>query len=148
MFHNISACSATIGLTVKNNDYVCHGLTEFSMNKPLLLDIVCAITLFAMSGSIKAASIVSDNVAIAGFDQPGAQTIAVSPASLSDAVVTLDNPLGAGTTLSAGKFNYPADGDSTDGAHRYSSISLWLLLVVAAVFAVLSEILERRSSNR
>ena len=77
------ACSATIGFSAKNNDYVGPELTKFSMNKPLLLDIVCAITLFAMSGSIKAASIVSDDALIAGVDQPGTQTIAVFPALLS-----------------------------------------------------------------
>lgn len=118
------------------------------MKISLLLDIVCALTLFAMSGSAKAAIIVSDDTSITGTDQSNAQLFATPPTSFSGVVPTLDELVDAGQAQSAGNFTSFVDSTSSESPHRDSRISLWLLLIVASIFGVLSEILHRRSSNR
>ena len=118
------------------------------MKKSQLLDFVCALTLFAMGSSANAAIIAGDDTSITGIDQSNAQTFAVSPASFSGAVLTLDVLGDAGQTQSAENFNFFVDGASSESPHTDSHLSLWLLLIVASVFGVLSEIFHRRCSNR
>ena len=143
-----SVRSVTISFTVKNNNYVCLELTKITMKKSQLLYIVCALTLFAMSSSADAVIIASDDTSIRGIDQSNAQTFAVSPASFSDVVLTLDVPGDTGQTQSAKNFNFFVDGTSSESSHTDFHISLWLLLIVASVFGVVSEIFNRRSSSR
>ena len=118
------------------------------MKKSLLLDIVCALTLFAISSSATAAIIVSDDTSITGTDQSNTRSFAVSPTSFSGVVPTLDELGDAGQAQSAENFNSFMDRTSPESPHRGSRISLWLILIVASVFGVLSEIFHRRSSNR
>ena len=118
------------------------------MKKPLLLGIVCALTLFAISSSVKAAIIVSDDTSIIGTDQSNTRSFAVSPTLFSGVVPTLDVLGDAGQAQSAENFNSFVDSTSPESPHRDARISLWLILIVASVFGVLSEIFHRRSSNR
>ena len=118
------------------------------MKKSLLLDIVRAFTLFAMSSSANAAMIVSDDTSITGSDQSNVQSFAVSPTSFFGDVLTLDELVDTSQAQSAENFNSFLDSTSSESPDRDSRISLWLLLIVAAVFSVLSEIFHRRSSKR
>ena len=119
------------------------------MKKSRLLSLVYALTQFTMSSSANAAIIGSDDTPLTGTDQSNAQTFAVSPASSSSgAVLTLDVLGDAGQTQSAENVNFFMDSTSSESPHTDFHINLWLLLIVASVFGVLSEILHRRCSSR
>jgi hypothetical protein len=118
------------------------------MKKSQLLDIVCALSLFAMSSSANAAIIASDDTAITSTDRSYAQTFAASPSSLPGAALSLNVPGEPGRPQSAENFNSFVDSTSSESPHRDYHISLWLLLIVASAFGVLSEIIHRRCFNQ
>jgi hypothetical protein len=134
--------------TAKNNNYIWLEFTTITIKKSQLLNIVCTLILFTMINSANAAIIASDDTSITGIDQSSAQTVAVSPASFSDVVLTLDELGDAGQAQSAENYISFVDSTSSKSPHRDSHVNLWLLLIVASVIGVLSEILHRRSSNR
>jgi hypothetical protein len=121
------------------------------MKKSQLLDIVCALTLFAMFSSANAAIITGDDTTITSTstEQVYAQTLAVSPLALSDGALTLDVFGDSGQTKPDGNFGYFIEGTlPVASPHADSHISLWVLLIAAVVAGTLSEIFHRRSSNR
>ena len=118
------------------------------MKKSQLLDTVCALTLLAMSSSANAAIIASDDTSITGTDQSYAQTLVVSPSSFSGVVLTLDVLGDSGQKQPDENSNFFIDCASSESPHTDSHISLWLLLMVAAVFGILSETFHRRSFNQ
>lgn len=118
------------------------------MKKSQLLDVACALTLFAMISSANAAIIASDDTTITIADQSHAQTFAVSPSSFPGVALT-SNLLGdSDQTQPDEDFNYLVDGTSTESPLTDSHINLWLLLIVVSVFGILSEILHRRFSSQ
>ena len=117
------------------------------MKKLHLLGTVCALTIFAMNSSALAAIVVSDDTSIASTGQSYAQTLASS--SLSASAPTLDVLGDSGQTEPYKIFGYSMDSTlPVARPHADSHLSLWLLLIVAAVFGVLSEAFHRRSVNR
>ena len=116
------------------------------MKKLQLLVIVCALTLFALIGSADAAIITGDDTSITGTDQSYAQTRALSSSSFSGVALTLDVLGDSGQIRSDENFKF-ADTSSVS-PRPDSHISLWLLLLVASVFGVLSEAFHRGSFNR
>jgi hypothetical protein len=94
------------------------------MNKSQLLNPVCALTLFTMISSANAAIISSDDTAITSTDRSSGQTLHVEKSG-----------------------NYK-NRIASESSHADSHINLWLLLITAAVFGVLSEIFHRRSFNQ
>jgi hypothetical protein len=118
------------------------------MKKSQLLNIVCALTLFAIISSANAAIIASDDTTITNTDQSYAQTFTASPSSFPGVALTL-NVLGeSGQTQPDENFNYYIDSTSSKSPHTDSHKSLWLLLIVVSVFGVLSEIIHRRYFNQ
>ena len=121
------------------------------MKKSQLLDIVCALILFAMNSSAFAAIIASDDTAIASTGQAYAQTlVASSSSSFSDGALILDVLGDSGQTEVDENFGYFIDGTLPVARplRADSHASLWLLLIAAAVAGTLSEIFHRRSVNR
>jgi hypothetical protein len=118
------------------------------MKKSQVLDVVCALILFAVISSANAAIIASDDTTIANTDQSYVKTFAVSPSSYSGVALTLNVPGESGQTHPDKNFNYYLGGTSSESPHRDYRISLWLLLIVASVFGVLSEIIHRRCFNQ
>ena len=119
------------------------------MKKSQLLDIVCALILFAMNSSAFAAIIASDDTAIASTGQAYAQTLASSSSSFPDGALILDVLGDSGQTEVDENFGYFIDG-TLPVAHTPradSHASLWLLLIAAVVAGILSEMFHRRSVN-
>ena len=116
---------------------------EITMKKSQRLDIVCALTLFAMSSSAHAATIASDDTSITGADQSYAHTPAVPPSSLTRDALTFDVMGNAGHLQPDEKINRAVT--SSESPRADSHLGLWLLLIVAAVFGLLSEVFHRRS---
>jgi len=99
------------------------------MKKSQLLNIVCALTLFASISSTNAAIVAGNDTTITNTDKSYAQTFEASPLLFTDAAPVL---------------NLPGESGHTQPDFH---ISLWLLLIVAFVFGTLSEIYHRRSGN-
>ena len=118
------------------------------MNKSQLLNPVCALTLFTMISSADAAIISSDDTAITSTDRSFVQTSATYPASLPDVALALNVPGESGQTLHVEKSGNYKNRIASESSHADSHINLWLLLIAAAVFGVLSEIFHRRSFNQ
>ena len=118
------------------------------MKKSQLLDTVCALTLFTMTGSTNAAGISSDDTAVTSMDRSSAQTIATYPASFPDVALALNVPGESGQTLHVEKSGNYINRIASESSHADSHINLWLLLIAAAVFGILSEIFHRRSFNQ
>ena len=118
------------------------------MKKSRLLDIVCALTLFAMTSSANAAIVASDDTAITSTDQSYAQTFAASPSSFPDVAQTLNVFGESGQMQPDENFNYYIDSTSSKSPHTDSHKIFWLLLIVVSVFGVLSEFLHRRYFNQ
>lgn len=114
-----------------------------TVKKLQLLDIGCALILFAMSGSANAAIIASDDISIRGTEQ----SVAVSPSPFPDVALTFDELADSGQIQTDENFNYFIDGASSESPHTDSHISLLLLLIVAFSFGVLLEIFHRRSNR-
>jgi len=133
-------------VTVKNNHDVWLEWIEITLKKSQRLDIACALTLFALSGSAHAATVASDNTAITGADPPSAHTLVVSPSSFTSEALTFDVMGNAGQRQPDEPSNF-AD-TSSDSPRTDSHLSLWLLLIVAAVFGLISERFHRRSFNQ
>jgi hypothetical protein len=136
-----------IRFTLKSVNYE---LSEITMKKSQLLDIVCALTLFAISNSANAAIVAGEDTSITGMDQSHTQAIKTSPSSLHGVVLTLDVPGDSGETQANENVNLFMHGVSSESPQTYSHshINLWQLLIVASVFGILSEIYHRRSLNR
>lgn len=137
-----------ISFPVKNINHVWLELTESTMKKSQLFVIVCALTLLAMISAADAAIIASDATSIARMDQSYPQPIGVSPPSLSGVDLTLGAPGDSGQAQHDKYFNYYINDTSSESPRTDSHISLWLLLLVASVFGILSEIFHRISYNR
>jgi len=118
------------------------------MKKPQLLDIVCTLIMLAMISGANAAIIASDDTAITGVDHSYTQTLAVSPSLFSGVAPTLDVPGDSGQTQADENFHFFIDGTSSESPHTDAPINFWLLLIVASVFGILSEIFHRRSFSR
>jgi len=118
------------------------------MKKSQLLDIVRVLTLFAVSCSANSAIIAGDDTSFTDRDQSYVPTLTVSPSSFTGAALTLDVLGDTGKTQPAVNFNFFVDSTSPKSLHTDSQINLWLILIVSAVFGVLSEISNRRSSSR
>ena len=116
------------------------------MKKSHLLGTVCALALFAMNSSAFASIIANDDNSVASTGQSYAQTQA---SSFSASAPTLDVHGDSGQTEPYKIFGYSMDSTlPVARPHADSHLSLWLLLIVAAVFGVLSEAFHRRSVNR
>lgn len=119
------------------------------MKKSHLLGTVCALTLFVMNSGAFAAIIASDDTSIASTGQSYAQALASSSSAFSDGAQTLDVLGNSGKTELDENFDYFMDGTlPVARPHADSHVSLWLLLIAAAVAGTLMEIFHRRSSNR
>jgi len=120
------------------------------MKKSQLVNIVCVLALFAMTGGANAAIVAGDDPAITGMDLSYAQAVAVPSSSLSlPGVAPALNVSGeSGQTQPDENFNYHVNDTSAESLHADSHISLWLLLISASVLGILSEIFHRRSSSR
>jgi hypothetical protein len=118
------------------------------MKKPQLLDIACTLILLVMSSSANAAILASDDTSITGMDHSYTQTLAVSPSLFSGVAQTLDVLGDSDQTRADENFNFFIDGTSSESPHTDAPINFWLLLVVASVFGILSEIFHRKSFIR
>jgi hypothetical protein len=119
------------------------------MKKSYLLGAACALTLFAMISSASAAMVASDDTSLTSTGQSYAQTFALSPSSLTDGALTFNVPGDFGQIESDENFDYSIDGTlPVAGPHADSHASFWLLLIVAGIAGILSEIIHRRSFNR
>jgi hypothetical protein len=101
-----------------------------------------------MISSANAAIISSDDTAITSTDRSFVQTSATYPASLPDVALALNVPGESGQTLHVEKSGNYKNRIASESSHADSHINLWLLLITAAVFGVLSEIFHRRSFNQ
>ena len=99
------------------------------MKKSQLLNIVCALTLFVVISSADAAIVAGNDTTGANTDQLYAQTPEAFPSLFTGVAQALNMPGESGQTQ--------------PDAH----ISLWLLLIVAFVFGIFSEISHRRSGD-
>jgi len=115
------------------------------MNKSWLLSIACTLTLSAVISSAKAAIVASTDAAITGADQSCAQMFTGYPSLFADGARTLNVPGEPGQTQAAGNFNCVIDGTPAASPQTNSHMDLLLLLIVAAVAGILSEIYDRRS---
>ena len=118
------------------------------MKRLQLLDTVCALTLFTMIGSANAAIITSDDTAITRTYRSPTQTTGISPSSFAGVAPTLNVPGESGQTLHDEKSSYYINGTSPESSHVDSNINLWLLLIAASVFGVLSEIFHGKPFNQ
>jgi hypothetical protein len=134
-----------IRFTLKSINYE---LSEITMKKSQLLDIVCALTLFAISSSANAAIVAGDDTSITGMDQWHTQALEMFPSLLPYVLLTLDVPGDSGETQANENVNLFMQGASSESPQTDSHINLWLLLIVASVFGISSEIYHRRSLNR
>ena len=139
-----------LALLPRIRNYISLELTGITMKKPQLLDIVCALILFAMNSSAFAAIIASDDTSIASTGQSYAQTLASSSSAFSDGALTLDVLGNSGQTELDENFGYFIDGTLpvARSPHADSHMNLWVLLIAAAVAGTLSELFHRRSVNR
>jgi hypothetical protein len=101
-----------------------------------------------MSSSANAAIIASDDTSITSTGQSYVQALAVSPTSFSGVALPLDELGEAGQTKTDGNFNFFIEDTSSESSQTDSHISLWLFLMVAAVFGALSEVFHRRIFNQ
>lgn len=101
-----------------------------------------------MSSSANAAIVASDDTSITGTGQSYVQALAVSPSSFSGVAPSSDGLGGSVQTQTDGNFNFFIDSTSSESPHTDSHISLWLFLMVAAVFGALSEIFHRGFFNQ
>ena len=115
------------------------------MKKSWLLGIACTLTLSAMISSAKAAIVAGDDAAVTPADLSCAQTSAVSPALFPDGARLLNVPGESGQTQAAENFHCVTDDAAAESPHTNSHMDLLLLLVVAAIAGILSEIYDRRS---
>ena len=119
------------------------------MKKSRLLGTVCALILFAVISGANAAIIASDGTSVTGTDQSYAQTLAVSPSLFPGVELTVDVPGDSGQTELDENFDYFINGTLPVAKPRADShASLWLLLMVAVIAGILSEIIHKRSFNR
>lgn len=118
------------------------------MKKSQLLDTVCALTLFTMIGSANAAIIASENSAITSTYRSSTQTIGISPSSFPGVALALNVPGESGQTPHDEKSSYHINSTTSESSHADSNVNLWLLLIAASVFGVLSEIFHGRSLNQ
>jgi len=123
-------------------------LRKITMKRSRLLNIVCALALFAMSSSAGAAIVASDDAAITSMDRTYAQTFAVPPSSLPAVALTLNVPGESGQTQNDVDFTNYINGTSAESSQPDSHAGLWLLLMSASVLGILSEIFHRRSSRQ
>ena len=122
------------------------------MKKSHQLGAVCAATMLAVISTANAELIAADDTYITSTDQPHDLTPAVSPSLASDVVLTTDI-FGAidKTQTDRGFNNTMGDISPTSpqtNAHTNSHMDLWLLLIVAAVVSILSEIFHKRNFHR
>ena len=101
-----------------------------------------------MIGGANAAIITGDDTSIAGASQLYVQPFAVSPSSSSGVALTLDVHRDSGQTQPDVNFHYFIDGTSSETLHTDAHLSFWLLLIVASIFGVVSEVSHRRLINR
>ena len=101
-----------------------------------------------MSGSANAAIVASGDTSILGTGQSYVQAQTVSPSSFSGVALPLDGLEVSGQTKTDGNFNFIIEDTLSESSHTDSHISLWLFLMVAAVFGALSEIFHRRIFNQ
>jgi hypothetical protein len=118
------------------------------MKKSLLLDTVCALTLFTMIGSANAAIISSDDTVITSMNQSSAQTVATTTTSFPDVALVSNVPGESGQTPHDEKSSNHINRISSENWHADSRINFWMLLIAAAVFGVFSEIFHRNSFNQ
>jgi len=97
-----------------------------------------------MSSSAYTAIIAGDDTSIKGADQSYDQTFTAFPSSVSGAVFTLDMLEDSGQAEPDENFNYFVEETPLTDSH----INLWLLLMVASIFGLVSEVYHRRSINR
>ena len=142
IFHNISAPRDTLIFALLLSKKLRLDWRRITLRKSHLLGTVCALVLFAMSSSANAAIVASDDTSITGTVQSYDQALAVSPTSFSGVALPLDGLGGSGQTKTDGNFNFIIKDTSSEGSHTDSHISLWLFLMVAAVFGTLSEIFQ------
>jgi len=119
------------------------------MKKICLLHIVFILTWFALIGSTHATMVdsVSADV-VSGQDQPYAQASTESPSlDIGDELIW-DAFGDSGLTQQDANVNFFLKSASSESPHSDSKISLWLFLLVAAVFGIVSEILHRLTNTR
>ena len=126
------------------------------MNKSHRLGAVCAVTMLAIISSANAELVAGDDTSITSTDQPYDLTLAVSPSLSSDVVLTTDMFEAFDKTQADRNFNNIMDDtlstspqtNSHNNPHTNSHMDLWLLLIVAAVVSILSEISQKRNFHR
>ena len=115
------------------------------MKKAQLLDIVCALTFFAISSSSAQAAVVAvDNTSISGMDRSHTQAFEMYSSLMPDDGLTLDVSVDSGKILPDNNLNFYIHGASSESPYTDSHTNLWLLLIVASVFGIFSEIFHRR----
>lgn len=115
------------------------------MKKLRLLDTICVLIIFVMVSSADAASIASDDTTITIPPQSHAQTFAESPSSFPGGALTLNVPGESAKMQPDENFNNIIDETLSESPRSDSRKNLWLLLAVAFVFGIISEIFNRGS---
>ena len=126
------------------------------MKKSNRLGAVCAVTMLAIINSVNAELIAGDDTSITSTDHSYDLTLAVSPSLSSDVVLATDMFGAFDETQADRGFNYVMDNTLSASPHtnahnnpRTSSHKdLWLLLIIAAVVSILSEISHQRYFHR
>jgi hypothetical protein len=120
------------------------------MKDRLPLDMVYALSLFTLISSANAAAVATDRTSITSTDRSYVQVVAVSSSSFQCVAPTSavhgelrQPPPGeyscdqiAGTSSASASLESPDDDSHT---------SLWVLMIVAFVFGIISEIFHRKS---
>lgn len=117
------------------------------MKKLHLLATVYALTSFTMISNANAAIVASEESSFTSTGQSTTQTLAVSPASSSDAPMVLTVPGDSVQTQPHENKYYSLDGTLATHPHNDSRPGLWVLLIIASVFGLISEIHHRRFSK-
>ena len=111
--------------------------------------IAPALTLLAITGTANAVLVAGDDPSYTkGTGETSAQLHAASTSSLSGDISTPDAPGGSGTIPVDENVDNQKYGALPARKQLNSHMDLWMLLLVAAVAGIVSEVLHRRTSNR
>jgi hypothetical protein len=112
------------------------------------LGIVLVLTLSASLGTANATTISADPASVPGHAPSYAQPSVVSPASDADDELAWDVSGYSGPAQQGEKVAFFRKSPSSESPDADTKISLWLFLLVAAVFGIVSELLHHLTGTR
>ncbi len=109
---------------------------------------VLALIMFAVISRANAAVIAGEDASIPLTNESTTEKIALSPPIFSDDAAPLNVPGVAHQVQADKQFNLFKRSHLASHSHADSHMSLWLLMLVASLFGLLSEIYHRRPFYR